>query len=360
MVGGHSVKGSEMDRIMFDKRKRDARLLSPLLNFDLETQQIEFRKDPLTGRWCRLNLKRTERVKHTGESEERALMDIVAKSRGNCFFCPENLESKTPKFPYDLIPEGRLKVGSACLFPNLFPFGEYHAVGIFSEEHYLRLNEFSPELISNCVKACLEYLVRVYAEHPDVQYGLINWNHMFPAGASILHPHLQILADHRPTCYLEELLTKSAEYYKKYGGNYWSDLVAVEKANQVRLIGETGAITWLASYAPQGNNEVLGVFSGVSALSRLKGSHVEDFSLGLSKILRGYHDKGVRSFNMTVYPSPMGQDLEYYSLNVKLISRPSPNIFYTCDAGFMERLHDEMVIETRPEKTAEELKKYLQ
>jgi len=56
----------------------------------------------------------------------------------------------------------------------------------------------------------------------------------------------------------------------------------------------------------------------------------------------------------------MGQDLEYYSLNVKLISRPSPNIFYTCDAGFMERLHDEMVIETRPEKTAEELKKYLQ
>ncbi len=347
-----------MSGIIFEKRSRDARLLSPLSNFDLDTQQIEFRRDPLTGRWCRINLKRTERVKQTIDSEERALMEIIAKSRESCFFCPENLESKTPRFPYDLIPEGRLKVGTAYLFPNRFPFGEYHAVGVFSGAHYLRLDEFSPELISNCVKACLKYLVTVHAKHPDIRYGLINWNHMFPAGASILHPHLQILADNRPTCQLEELLMESEEYYKKYGRNYWSDLVAVEKANLVRLVGETGAITWLTSHAPQGNNEVLGILSEASALSRLKDSHVEDLSLGLSKILKGYYDRGVRSFNMTVYPSPMDQDLEHYSLNVKLISRPSPSIFYTSDTGFMERLQDEMVIETRPEKTAEELRMY--
>jgi len=175
-----------------------------------------------------------------------------------------------------------------------------------------------------------------------------------------MHPHLQILADHRPAHHLEELLRKSEEYHEKYGTNYWSDLVDVEKKNRSRFIGETGGITWLASYAPQGNNEVLGIFSDASTLSTLENSHVEDLARGLSKVLLGYHSKGVKSCNMAVYSGPMDQELRYYSLNVKLISRPAPSALYTCDTGFMERLHHEPVIETRPETVAEELKKFFQ
>ncbi|MEM3736927.1 MAG: hypothetical protein QXJ75_02380 [Candidatus Bathyarchaeia archaeon] len=349
-----------MGDVKFSKRSCLARLLSPLSNFSLETQLVEYRSDPLTGRRCRINLKRTERVKQTVEVEkhDRELTEVIMKTREGCFFCPENLESKTPKFPPDLIQEGKLRVGSACLFPNLYPFGEHHAVGVFSGVHYLRLDQFQPKLISDCFKVCLEYLMRIHVKQPDVRYGLISWNQMHPAGASIIHPHLQVLADRWPTSQVEELLVKSEAYYEKYKSNYWSDLVSVEKENATRLVGETGAVTWLASYAPQGNTEVLGVFSGVSNLSGLKDSHLADLCLGLSKILKGYHDKGVRSFNMTVYSGPIGEDLEYYSLNLKLMSRPSPSPFYTCDTGFMERLHYEPVIERRPEETAEELKKY--
>jgi hypothetical protein len=37
--------------LTFDSFKRTARLLSPLKNFELDAQEIEFRKNPLLGYW---------------------------------------------------------------------------------------------------------------------------------------------------------------------------------------------------------------------------------------------------------------------------------------------------------------------
>jgi len=350
-----------MGRIAFEKRVREARLLSPLSNFNVDVQLIEFRKDPLTGRWCRMNVRRAARVKQVVGGAgvvEDILPGIAEKSRKSCFFCPENLEERTPMFPGDLIPEGRIKVGSACLFPNLFAFGEHHAVGIFSEDHHLGLNQFSPKLVADCIRACLVYFKRVSDKYPDINYCFINWNHLFPAGASIVHPHVQVIADHKPTCQLEELIKNSKEYYDRRGSNYWSDLVAAERETGLRLIGQTGSVTWLTSYAPQANNEVLGVFSDLSTVNKMDESHVEGLSAGLSKILNAYHEVGVSSFNMTTFSAPSDLDMKYYSLNVKLASRPKPEVFYTSDVGFMERLHYETVIETKPEDVAEKLRMY--
>ena len=52
-----------MNKIAFEKVIREAKLLSPLLGFKLAVHSIEFRKDLLTGRGCRINIERTKRVK---------------------------------------------------------------------------------------------------------------------------------------------------------------------------------------------------------------------------------------------------------------------------------------------------------
>ena len=147
-----------MNHIKFEKEIRETKLLNPLSNFQVEVQPIERRRDPLTGKWCRINLKRVERVKQNVVRGVDPLLEIVERTRKSCFFCPENLEKKTPRFPSDLVSEGRLKVGSACLFPNLYPFGEYHAVGIFSGAHYLKLNQFSPDSSEIASKPALNIL----------------------------------------------------------------------------------------------------------------------------------------------------------------------------------------------------------
>jgi len=347
-----------MNHIKFEKKIQEAKLLNPLSNFQVEVQPIEYRKDPLTGKWCRINLKRVERVKQNVVRGVDTLLEVVERTRKNCFFCPENLEKKTPRFPSNLVPEGRLKVGSACLFPNLYPFGEYHAIGIFSGAHYLKLNQFSPRLIRDCIKACIEYIKQVSSKHKEVRYCSINCNYLFPAGSSIVHPHVQVLADRKPTYQLDELVRESRSYYQKYGSNYWSDLVGVEKEDGSRFIGTTGNVAWLVSFAPRGRNDVLGGSSRISTIPRMDDKQVEEISTGISKVLNGYYEMRVQSFNMTFYSGSVDQDLDYFSLAVRMMSRPDPQDFYTNDAGFMERFHDEIIIESKPEEVAEKLRKY--
>ena len=343
-----------MAKIAFEKTVQEARLLSPLQDFKLVAQPIEVRKDPLTERRCRINLERTKRPKQAAETTD--MENIIEASRAKCFFCPENLEKMTPMFPEDF-PERRIKVGTACIFPNLFPFGGFHAVGVFSKDHHLNLNQFSPKLLEDCFEGCLKYFEQVHERHPEIKYWYINWNHMPPAAASIIHPHIQLTADPEPTSRLQELIGSSKSYFDREGSNYWSDLVEVERTGRERLIGKTGSIVWLTSFAPEGNNEVVAVFAGISAIIHLKKRGLGDFCDGLSRTLEGYHALGVQSFNMTTFSGPCDEDLsEYYLLSAKLVSRPNLRRFYTSDDGFMEKLHHESVVETMPETLAGKLR----
>lgn len=122
-------------------------------------------------------MRRTERTRQAARRSDSTTR-VIEASRKGCVFCPENLESMTPRFPSQLIREGRIRAGSAVLFPNLYPFGEHHAIAVFSGEHDLSLDGFSAEIIHDCISACVEYLRHVQSIDQDVKYGSINWNYM--------------------------------------------------------------------------------------------------------------------------------------------------------------------------------------
>ncbi len=339
--------------MFFEKRTREATFLSPLEGFKPSTQSIEFRKDPLTKRWCRINVNRARRVKQAkgGETPEEIVRDTE-----KCYFCPKNLERSTPMLPPGF-PKGRLKRGSAILFPNLFPFGQFHAVVVISESHFLKTEEFTSELIKHGIEVSLEYFKHVVRIEEEAKYHMLNWNYLPPAAASIIHPHFQLLADHKPTPTLEEMLQASERYRTQTGSNFWTDLLRGERGCGERLILETDRVSWLASFAPQGQNEVWIIFKEISSITEMTSRDVEEFSEGLSRVLKGYAKLGVESFNLTSFSGPAGEDLyEHYRLNFKLISRPQFRPLYTSDSGFMERFQCEPVIETLPEDLTESLR----
>lgn len=343
-----------MKKIEFEKSVQEARLRDPFKNFEQVAQRVEVRRDPLSGDMCRINLERAGRPKQT-PTKTAELNGLIESSKPKCFFCPENIEKTTPMFAGGL-PD-RIRAGGAWVFPNLFPFGGHHAVGVFSDDHYLDLNQFKPKLLEDCFKACLEYFELIHEKDREIRYWHINWNHMPPSGASIIHPHVQIFADGRPTVRLRRLTEASKAYRGKNKSNYWSDLVEAEASNRERFIGKSGLVAWLASFAPLGNKEVMGIFSDTSSLAGLKGSSLSRFCEGLHSVLKGYHAMGVQSFNLATLSGPCDEDWsDFYLLNVRLIARPNPAPFYTGDNGFMERFHQEPVIETMPEDLAERLK----
>ena len=81
-----------------------------------------------------------------------------------------------------------------------------------------------------------------------------------------------------------------------------------------------------------------------------------DLSEGLSAMLKGYNALGVQGFNMSIFSGPLDSHLRDFSVHLRMISRPDVKPIYTTDTGFMERLQDEVVVETRPEDAASKIR----
>ncbi len=342
---------------MFERDTEEAVFLSHLEGFEGDTQPIEYRKDPLTGLRCRINVKRTQRVRQ-GRPGDVDLSELVEMARKDCYFCPENIEKATPKFPEEIAPEGRIRRGESWIFPNFFPFAQYHAVGTITEKHFLEIREFTRAQIADTLHASMDFFRRVYRTDSQARYPAFNWNYLPASGASIIHPHVQLIADKRPTYLTGLFLERSAGYFKKHGRNYWGWLVEEEEKMGERFIKRTGNISWLASFVPLGNTEVQAVFDGISNLFELDDKDISELAAGLKKVLSAYYAMGKNSFNMTTYSAPVDERREDYSLNLRIISRPNPTGYYTADTGYMEALHHERVVESMPETVAATVREY--
>ncbi len=330
-------------------------LLAPP-DFKEELHTIEFREDPLTGVSCRIN---THRARRPRQIEKAALPNYNLTTPQDCAFCPQNIECLTPQFPPALLSDGRIRQGECYLFPNLFPLAEHHAVGILSQEHIVGLNQFTTKMIADNLLGTIKYLLALQThDNRGRLYPIYLWNHLPPSAASIIHPHTHILVDRKPTIYQQRLLECSRDYFRRTGKNFWHDLVEEEEKRGERFIASLGSNSVITSYAPQGNREVLFLFHQASNLAELSENQIEDFAVCLTRVLHGYSQMGIDSFNLSSFSGPIGESPEYYSLHAKLISRPPYQPFYRNDTGPLERFHYESDIEVEPEVVAKELRAF--
>jgi galactose-1-phosphate uridylyltransferase len=340
----------------FPKITITSELASPP-SFEWDVQLIEYREDPLTRVPCRINAERASRLKQAQRVAD--LSEVLGKPE-DCPFCPQNIEQMTPLFPESLYPRGRIKRDECYFFPNLFPLAEYHAAATLTTKHFLELGQFQARMIADTLIATKEYVLAVYRRNGEARYPIYLWNHLPPSAASIVHPHIQVLVDRRPTPYQQTLLQSSLDYFQKTGKNFWREIVEEEKRIGERYIGGNDRISVLASYAPQGNREVQIIFKDVSNLAELDELQIGDFADCVIRILSGYEQMGVGSFNLSTFSGPMGEKLDYYFLNAKIISRPLPQPFYRNDTGILERFHYEADIEMLPEVVAQTMKAFFE
>jgi len=328
-----------------------ARLLVPPAYED-DVHLIERRYDPLTGAQCRINARRAARV--SGSMAVTDLTEFTSKPP-TCPFCPENLEESTPRFPESFCAQGRIKVGECSLFPNLFPLAGYHAAATLCAAHFLDLDGFGPDMVADSLEAAKEYLGCVKRSSGHDVYPIYLWNHLPPSAASVVHPHVQVLADGRPTPYQQRLIDASSEYCARTGRSFWTDIVEEEKRRGERYIWGGEWVTAIASFAPQGNREIQVIFKGAVNLADLTRPQMAEFGRCVVTLLRGYSRMGVNSFNLCLFSGPLGQRPDHYSLHAKLISRPVFQPYYRNDTGILERFHYEADIETMPEVVAENM-----
>lgn len=339
--------------ITLKRVEKSSRFLDPRENFQEACITSETRFDPLTGQ--------AGLIAHFGmvRLQKPDLQPLIEASLARpCPFCPELVEKVTPKFPPDLVPEGRLRRGQTIIFPNLAPYDEHSAVAVATADHFVALTSFTPHMLSDTFKNCLEYFHHVSRSAGKDFFDLISWNYMPPAGASQVHPHLQLLATLTPWNTLGDEWEASKSYYEQYGSNFWNDLITEEQKQGERYVGTTGNCVWLTSFAPRGLwGDFLAVFSGKASLWDLTEEDIDDFSQGLARVFRYLDDNGIYSFNLGFYPGLPGQ--HHFWTHVRLVPRFSVQpALHASDVAYIQLLYSEPCSTIWPEEMAHKARPY--
>lgn len=333
--------------LKFVTEQRTVSFLDPFREFARTDLTIEVRHDPLTGDTARVLSFRARPLE---------LIDhqvFIDRSRERpCPFCPGNLERMTTRYLPEDLPEGRLTRDGATLFPNAFPYEAMNAVLVLTPEHYLRPEQFTPELLTNALLLAAEGFRRLAK---GLNYASVNWNYMMPAGAGLVHPHFQLAAGQKPTRFQAELQRRARAHARKVAGaDLTADYLEATRLGKARWLGKLGPLGWCTPFAPRAVYDVLGLAPAGKGLLDLKPAQVEKVAQGIARVLGFFAAEKVGAFNMSLFTGLQpGGDLP---LLLRLVSRLDIPPMGIDEINYFEKLHDEMITFLPPEESANRLR----
>ena len=212
--------------------------------------ESEYRYDPLNDQWVIVSSVRAERPDDFGPSS----------SVGNavCPFCPGEERRTPPELATHRDAHGAWRIR---VIPNKFPAlavshqpGDSHQLvtaGIYTTQPGFGVHEViveTPEHVSPIHRRPLvelEGLLRMYSErirslhaNPRLAYACVFRNSGPAAGASLAHPHSQVIATGNVPPLLERALNASHAHYHTHGGCLLCAVTATELRDRSRWVYE--------------------------------------------------------------------------------------------------------------------------
>ncbi len=226
----------------------------------------ELRRDPIIGRWVIIN------TENPLLPEDYPKEEHIFHQRATCQFCPGR-ENQTPpeiecvrqpgsapntpgwqvrdvanKFPALRIEEQLDKRGVG-IFDMVNGVGA-HEVVIETPDHFKDMADFSEEELLAVIKV---YKARYLglAQDKRFRYILIFRNFGEEAGASIEHPHSQIIALPMVPKYVLEKINGAKNYFQYRGRSIFTDIIAQEYENEERIITDNESFLAFCPYVPR-------------------------------------------------------------------------------------------------------------
>lgn len=347
-----------MPMIRFERSIEKAGFLSPLAGMDYAEQEVEVRRDPLTGATAITSseLPTKERM-FFGRTDWGHLEEIARRTREGCVFCPEKVMEATPRYPEHVVEGGRLRRGGVVVFPNLFPLAALHAVITCPEVHVLRPSQFTAELLEGWLGAAVDFAGRAERAYPGLEHLEVCCNHMAPAGASLVHPHFQVLGGLSAPWLLRSAWELSSAFRREHGVSYWRTLVAEEEARGERFIAASSGCAWLTPFAPAGTREVVAVVPGAARVAALGGEQVKALAAGLAKVLAWYEREGLSAFNFALLGGRLGDPDAGHPVVLRVVARSALKPDYRTDDFFLQKQLGGELFFVTPEQIAAMLRK---
>ena len=323
----------------------------------------ELRKDPITGRWVIISTDRGKRPMDFLRDE------VVAGDPKNCPFCPGH-ESKTPP---ELLVYGRNGGGanspgwSIRVVPNRFPAlkieGELdrEGEGLFDKMNGVGAHEVIIEApdhtatLSTIPERSLEDVLWAYRDRmldlkndKRFRYVLIFKNHGEAAGATVDHPHSQLIALPIVPRRVREEVDSSWHYYDEKERCIFCDIIRQELDTGERVVAENDHFITMTPYASRFPFEMW-------LLPKVHGSSYENNqSTMYASLARMMKDVLVRmdaaldrpAFNFMIHTSPIGEEInDHYHWHVEIIPKLTKVAGFEWGTGFY-------INQTPPEEAA--------
>lgn len=280
--------------LSFEKETFTSRIILP--DGRAAQRPVEIRTDPITGRTCRITYSRS--AEREPGADALPPPPPLAADAANCPFCPENIASHTPRLPSEICPEDRLRHGRSILFPNLYPYGQYSAVSLMDDRHFVAIGTAIPQTYADCFLNCRDYLLQIQKVDPAAVHMAITQNHLPSAGGSLVHPHLQVQADHTAANHQRYLQQRAKAHLRRYGSRLFSSYLHQERQTQERWIGTTGRWHWLSAFAPEGFFEIWGFLPEAACLREVEDSDWHALAQGLVNTQKYYRSIGRNGYNL--------------------------------------------------------------
>lgn len=300
----------------------------------------ELRKDPVIGRWVIISTERALKPQDYLVDKEISVTD-----KTHCPFEPGN-EKMTPHevLSYRLPATNKNEPGWwVRVIPNKYPVlrvegnfnkrgvGMYdqmngvgaHEIVIESPSHSDEMSNMDEKQIEEIIWAWRDRLLDL-SKDKRFKYILIFKNKGSQAGASLEHPHSQIIALPIIPIRVTQELSGAKQYYEYKDRCVFCDIVLQELDERERLVEENGEFISLVPFAPRFPFEI-------SILPKKHESHFPEITrsevVSLAKVLkktllRLKNALNDPPYNLIIHTSPIMEPLlSYYHWHIELMPR---------------------------------------
>lgn len=223
----------------------------------------EFRQNPITKNWV---LIAPARNKRPDQYKTYSVMFGAPEVDSACVFCPGN-EDKNPeilRIGADGLP-AKGKDWEIRIIPNKFSALEHTAIYRHKEfyvshsgdgDHEVIITRRHNEPVALQSIALVELSLRTFVEriktlsqNPELAYVQIFHNHGRDSGASIIHPHYQLLATPIVPPHIHSEILGCYHYYQNHNSCVYCDIIKEELAVKDRVVHESDHFVVISAYA---------------------------------------------------------------------------------------------------------------
>ncbi len=295
----------------------------------------EFRQDLVSGDWVLFATERARRPYHEQKNEE----DTAYTSKENCPFEDPKSSGNDPVWFYPDEKEWRIAVVKNK-FPSVKPgvcgpemstgpFKVHPAAGnhdlFIYKDHDRHFGDFSLDTMVEVVRAYKRRYKEIVSTDGCVRYVLIFHNFGREGGASIYHPHSQIISMPILPPDVSRSISGSYNFFKEHGKNVHDLMLNWEMESGTRMVYANERFVSFCPFVSKNPYEVrIFMKSGQPHFEELP----DDFDGGLADVLLVSLKKIKKalnnpSFNLFIHTAPVesSHKHDYYSWHIEILPK---------------------------------------